>query len=248
MALWTQMGQGVYSAGEKHYLWLPKSPPNASAGKRLIIACHGRGSDAWQMAAESYTAHFVRPLVEDGFTYLSIDAGGAVPWGNSIAMSRITDAWNWAKALPNLSGWIKTDKPIILGFSMGGLAALNYARIGTSPVAGVFVICPAVDIQAQYTASATYAADIEAAYGGSSWQSNAIPTYSPYQAAASSNPYSTIPTTMYYSNNDTAALTSTQEALLVRCPSIQSVNMGNIGHTPINVPELAPLEFARSCN
>lgn len=248
MPIWTTMGTGAYAPGEMHYLWMPKTPPPAAAKKRLIIACHGHGGDAWQMAAEAYTAHLVRPLIEDGFAYLSIDAGGVAAWGGATALARIADAWAWAKSLSSLSSWIPTDKYIAMGFSMGGLTVLNDAHINASHVAGVFAIDPVVDLQAEHDGpnAGSWGPEIEAAHGGSqATLTTALPTYSPYQAAASSDTYAGMPVHVEYATNDTAAITATQLAFFARCPSVETVSLGAVGHTPIPVDPLGPLKFMR---
>jgi pimeloyl-ACP methyl ester carboxylesterase len=212
-------------------------------GKPVIISLHGRGGNASQMNADPYTGHFIRPLAEAGYPVLSLDAGGGFVWGNQTTLDAINLGWAYAKSiLP-----CRTDKFILLGFSMGGLTALNYVKNYTSNVLGALTLLPAVDLVAEHDSGNGWITEIETAYGGSgSWLANSA-NYDPWRSGASDVALfgSTIPIKMWYASNDTAALTDRQQALLARHTAIESTNLGAVGHTPVTVPALDPLNYVR---
>lgn len=221
---------GAYQAGEGQFLALPKNW-RGDITARGIVVCHGRGGNAWQMVADPYTGHLARACVAAGYAYMSIDAGGTAAWGSPSAMTAVTNAADWLIA--NVG--VRTNRVFVAGFSMGGLTALTWGRLNANRCAGIAAICPALDLTALRAASPTFASEMDAAYGSQAAALAAVPVYSPYAAAASSDAYAGLPTKLWYASDDTVALTATQTAFLARCPSVASVNMGAVGHTPLPV-------------
>ena len=60
---------GTVDTGETSCLVLPTD--RAQITEVPVLLCAGRGATAWQMFADPYTAHFVRPLVRCGETRTS---------------------------------------------------------------------------------------------------------------------------------------------------------------------------------
>lgn len=112
----------------------------------LILGLHGHGGSAFTFMPSgdvNYQApgYHARNLVEAGFAFLSVDDGGASAWGDAAALARIDDAIAWAHA----QGY-KTDKIGLMGYSMGGLAALNWIKRNAAKVAGAWLWAPATDL------------------------------------------------------------------------------------------------------
>jgi alpha-beta hydrolase superfamily lysophospholipase len=175
------------------------------ATKRLAIWCHHSGGDylsAWTIA--NALPH-VRAVCEDlGLPLVTPDCGGPKTWGNDTAQTRVGDARTFATT----KFGAKNDKVVLIGVSMGGLLALNWARANPGLVAAIALLYPAVDLQWVHDNGAK--TDTEAAYGGTTATFNA--------AVAAHNPtahqadFAGMPIKMWHSDADTVVGTAQQVA------------------------------------
>lgn len=186
------------SGGQKSTLLEPRQPATATNHKRAILMCPGHGgSGASFFQAQSSFNTYLQPLADAGYSLLGIDAGGPASFGNTGAVSALSDAYSWVTSV-----YGARTKVGLLTYSMGGLDSFNWLRRNPSKVAGMFGFATALDINyfgnASYTpaypvpsgsgsyASAVtagarpgnYTADVAAAYpsghtGFSPWEDNA---------------------------------------------------------------------------
>ena len=166
MSIKTEYALGVYAAGEGQYLLVDKDTPRN--GTRSGILClHGHGADATVFTPAAHTNSFApgnhaRALAEAGFIVLSIDAGGPAPWANNASMSAVSNAYTW---LTGATGGAKPATVGLVGWSMGGLAALNWAKRNPTLVGAMELFAPATDLDYFYTVPG-YQTNLDIAYSG----------------------------------------------------------------------------------
>lgn len=196
--------QGVYQAGEGQISVRGRFAKDKK--DRLIIGCHGRtpsataGQACLQFAQGSLGAgpHW-NYLVEHGYGYsiLGIDAGGNLSWGNPASETAVGNAITWAKG----AGWADPNaKVVLLGYSMGGGVAANYALNHPNNVAGLILEAPGLDFDYFYANG--YAAELDAAYSGNYTANGKV--RSPLSFASSFN----FPVRMYTALDDTVVPSS----------------------------------------
>lgn len=131
-------------------------PSNATP--TLMLCAHGfNGSEqtinTTQMVATRDS------MLASGVTLLASNATGN-GWGNDASINALVAAWQWART--NL----RTAATILHGQSMGGLIMANIVSRGLITDAICFVsIDGALNLDAVYKSSTTYAASIRTAYG-----------------------------------------------------------------------------------
>jgi pimeloyl-ACP methyl ester carboxylesterase len=218
LGLVTSQGVGQYASGQasdKHVVIHDRSyRPDGT--KRAVIWMHSAGGDAIEPVIASNNAlPHLAAIASLGVPIISFDAAGggaqapAKHWGNDYAQARVTDALAY---LRSKFGVHPTAAPILLGVSMGGLLALNYARL--NPVAATGLMYPVVDLQAIHDgtggASAGGAATTEAAHGGTLATFDAgVAAHNPQQNQAA---YLGKTITMWHSDSDTVVGTANQTA------------------------------------
>ena len=89
-----------------------------------------------------------------------------------------------------------------------------------------------------HAANGTYATEIEAVYGGGGWLAGSVD----YDPTRNDHPTG-VPTKVWYSTDDTAALTATQTAWLAANPAVTGVSLGAVGHSPLTVGDQDVLDF-----
>jgi dienelactone hydrolase len=224
---------GRYSAtgsGESDALCFPRKA-RAAGVKRGVLFCHGAEDTAIKVIdpANVYRA-LVAKLVDQAQTPLEAADLGAVQgtsdvWGNSTGMGRMDDSWAWLKNANG--GGAKTDKAILVGGSMGGLMAVNWASRNPTLVAAIVLVIPALDLQDIYVndRGPGLQAEIQAAYGGAPDYA----TRSPMNLAAS---LTGIPTKIWYSTNDPVTPSVGTNATFAASvgSSCSTQSMGAVGH------------------
>lgn len=158
---------GGYQASEGHIthkgrtaLW--------DGSERLIIVCHGRTPSAvsgraclqWTQQAAGGPPHLLA-LAERGYAVMCIDAGGNLTWGNQASETAVDAALTWARD-PSRGFAHPTKKALLVGYSMGGAVATNYANNHPNNVVGLLLESPGVDIG--YFHANGYASEIDSAY------------------------------------------------------------------------------------
>lgn len=158
----TEYGLGTYLANEGHLL-IRTDSFDRDQGLRGIIAIHGHGASATVWTPGNFVGDHALYLAKGGNLVLSIDAAGPATWANDACMSAIDSAFTY---LTTTLGCL-SDKVGVMGWSMGGLAAMNWLKRNPSKVTKVVVWAPGLNIDYFYDNNPTSKTEIDAAYGGS---------------------------------------------------------------------------------
>lgn len=137
---------------------LAKDTHAALDGTRRGVLCfHGHAGDCgqYQPASTSLGAH-VEALVDYlDVVVLAIDDAGGAAWSDQTAMDRATDGYTY------LTARAKSPKILVVGWSMGGLTALNWIKRNPTLVAAAWLWAPCSDLD-----WANSTAAYSPAYGG----------------------------------------------------------------------------------
>lgn len=152
---------------------------------RWILGCHGHGGDSTQYTPVQPVGPVTKHLNDDGgYTMLSVDHARINSWGDSDSLRAMDDAYAFmvAQGMPNGA------KIGVMAWSMGGLTSLNWTKRNAAKIAGVWLWNPCTDSRfyhdtnATYPpayptsaiAQATYTAEIDTAFTGSTTASGAV--------------------------------------------------------------------------
>lgn len=231
----TQYGIGRYRTGERHVVM--RSGKHRHGQNPLIIANHGSGADATQFSPEYWNGLWpvIDALLEEGYVVMSIDGGTVLTnWGNADQMTAIDAAKTWAQDLVTAGidrPRAKAGKIGMMGWSMGGLATLNWHVRNPASIAGSYLFAPVSDLDIMQ-ANPTYQAAINTAYGGN-YAANAT-LYDPADRMADYN--ATPPIEILHSDDDPTVAYSQStafDAVVVPC-TLRTVT--GRGHTPFMEP------------
>lgn len=183
---------------------------------RSAFHLHGAGGNAL-----SYLASF-RGMPDElcrGNVRSFCASYGATSFGNQAACDILT---------ARKGTYAPSGKVILVGGSMGGMLACNWARQNPNLVALLVLIIPLVDGEDFRSINALgYQASFEAAYGGNAaWQA-ARPNFNPVQYAAQ---LSNIPTHLYYSTDDPVCRPATTKAFADAHGRCELFSLGAQGH------------------
>lgn len=197
-------GTGIVASGETH---LAITPPTwaADGSKMGIIYMHGATQTEAQMVdGATYGAlkAILRALVVAGYPMLGVLAAGDA-WGNATAKSRIDDAKTYLQGTMGA----KAGKIGIIGGSMGGLTALNWAKSNLSSVACAAGLVPVSDVTDMHTNNrGGLTASINTAY--STWSEATYgATYNPHTYASTG--LAGLPYKAWYGASDTTVIPAT---------------------------------------
>lgn len=242
MTYTSSRGIGEYHTAEGHLLMLPKlwRGDGTRAG---AIYLHGATKDETQMVDGS--ADSVRPVVAGlaaaGHPVLGVYAGGDL-WGNATALARITEAIAFLQAADIGA---KTGPVVLIGASMGGVAAQNYAKGHHSSVICMVGLIPVSDLNdIRSNNRGGLAGSIDAAYPA---------TYVEATHGATSNPHTYAATGLagvhyraYYSTSDPIVIPSTvTETVSLIGPTAAAVPMSG-GHDVTNLPADDVIDYVMS--
>ncbi len=157
----TEYGIGDYLANESHLL-IRSGKFNRGQGLRGVIAIHGHGATSTVWTPGNFIGDHALYLAKGGCLVLSIDAGGTAAWANDAAMTAVDNAFTY---LTTTLGCM-TDKVCLLGWSMGGLTALNWLKRNPSKVKSIVTFAPAFNMDYFYDNNGTSKTEIDTAYGG----------------------------------------------------------------------------------
>lgn len=181
---------------------------NASADSFL----DGVGSAANLRIAEYFAQKGYIVSVGD-FRAAGQPPGGGAQWGNDDNQAGVADAWTFAIK----NGASSTKKPVLLGISMGACVMLGYAGRFPTSASGVIGIVPAIDILVYKNGSTngpfdtdgvtpyTFAATINAAYGGAYSDGTYGAQHNPKYMAFAGHAFDTMPIQLWYGDADTFA-------------------------------------------
>ena len=228
--MFSSRGVGQYAAGEGHVFMASRLyKPNGT--KRPVVYCHGRGQSHLEGLDPTYGPP-AQAIAEMGYPVIAIDAGGTTAWGNDTALARINDALTFVRSQFGAS----SQAPLVMGTSMGGLTAFNYAL--QYPTSGVLSIIGAINLSYTHDTQpiGLQATEVEAAYGGLAGYQAALPTHSPIQFGKTLRTKVAI----YYSDDD--PVTPAADARKLASDTGASVwSIGAVGH---NVTGLNPKHVA----
>lgn len=123
------------------YMVTPKKYDPATV--KFIIGCHGHGGSGFSYGLGPLIQH-VDALAEAGYIVYGIDHARINSWGDPDAMSAISDAYSFMVSYLGQTG---SPKCGIMGWSMGGLTALNWIRKNSTLVSAGWVFNPASDVR-----------------------------------------------------------------------------------------------------
>lgn len=148
-----------------------------------IVFCHGRDGSALRPTEYTDTYGTLEDIVRGGYPMVASDLGGPRCWGNDLSIARVGAARALAQRAPLLAA---SGKVLVLGESMGSLAACNWAARNPSMVQALVLMVPAVDLAWHHDNDtlAQAAAEIDTAYGGQDAYVAGRPTHSPVEYAA----------------------------------------------------------------
>lgn len=165
MGVVSRFGKGysvVTATDQQLLMYRDRQPAGVGPG---IICLHGRGATANQYApnsARDYTpGTLANALAREGFRVMAIDDNGTVDWGSQDSTDRINEAITYLQDATK--GGAKAGKVGIMGWSMGGMATLNWLDQNIAKHACSWLWAPATDLE-WFHNNATYAAEIDAAY------------------------------------------------------------------------------------
>lgn len=147
---------GAYSAAPRYTTDLsyrvfdPEVIPSST--KRVIIGCHGYGGSAWSYGPNQPPAAHVNALAAAGYTFIGVDHARINSWGDPDSMRALDDAYTWVTTTLGYSN----TKVGLMGWSMGGLAALNWLKRNPSKVSCAWLWAPATDLRFYRDASGSY--------------------------------------------------------------------------------------------
>ncbi len=196
------LATGTVVAGEKWVDIAPKYPPASKLPGVMFV--HGAGVDAsFCVDDDGDQVGISGLLANNGYTAASGDNGGIATWGSSSAL---TPLGSGVTALAAKSSVKAASKVALIGTSMGGLNALNYALANPTKVSCLVLIIPCInldDIRSNNRGS--FAAAINAAYGGSYDEASQGATHNPYTYRASAT-IATMPMLIFYGDSDAVCL------------------------------------------
>lgn len=155
-------GYSVAQPGDG-YLWIRRSGQLPGVGPG-IVCLHGRGGGAQQYVPyhnKLSIGYFAQLLAREGFRVLAIDDQGGTDWGSQDSTDRIADAVAWLQ--DPTKGGAKAGKVGVMGWSMGGMAALNWVDQNVAKHACSWLWAPATDLAWAHS-QAAWTAEIDAAY------------------------------------------------------------------------------------
>jgi len=225
MTSWTSFGMNWLAAGEGGLLIRPRHQPTIPLMGVMFV--HGAGSGAtYCLDPYGRQCLLTKAIADAGFTCFSGDIGGPATWGDSTAMSRMNDAYNFLQCQPG----VKSGKIALIFGSMGGLTSLNWAAAHPTLVGAVAGVIPVINLNDIVTynrggyggvASAAYAGGYtEAAYGS---------TNNP-RTMAIAGKYWAMPMLFFYGTTDSLCIPSETQAFAASVgPSITLVPLAT-GH------------------
>ena len=212
----TSYGFGQSTAGEFQMVFMPKGTPVGG-----VIFHSGGGGNALSSFGPAYYEQSAA-LTSAGLAVISCDNGNGLLWGND-ANTNIMEA---ARIYLGTLG-VPNNKISLIGGSMGGQAACNYARRFPARVHNMALIIPAVSVKDLYDRNVFgLAPTIDTAFGGAANYAAVWQTYNAVNFASTLN----MPMTLWYSQDDDACRVAFAQQFIAAAPICHSYNMGNVGH------------------
>lgn len=198
------------------------------AGRLGVLFCTERGATPANMLTGT-VADLPRRLARTYGVALTSSAPTGLSYGNDAAIAAVT-ATRTAQLQTALG--CRTDKVAVVGRSMGGCQALNWARQNKAAVAAIALVCPLVNLVDAH--DRVFEAEVDAAYGTHAAYLAGLPTHDPTAYAAE---LAGIPIRIWYATDDTSILPAHVLAFAAAVgASCSTVSMGPVGHTVTAAP------------
>jgi pimeloyl-ACP methyl ester carboxylesterase len=221
-------GTGRYVASEGDMTIVANS---YSTGGPLVLVCHGAGASALTYGPLAQRRD-LNLLAESGCVVVCADLGGANTWGNDTFLTRVDQVRTWAAA--NLGADL--SRMVMIGRSMGGMGALNYAWRNPTLVKGVVLQAPVVAADALHDRDlAGIGALIDTAYGGGAAWDTAKPNRDPSATAPAAliaelkDKYR-----IWYSTTDAVVLPADIDAF-VALTGVRAIPLGAVTHDDTSI-------------
>lgn len=239
------MGLGNAVAGQYEVLM---RPTNVRIVKNSygIVFCHPHQAAnvfAGWVEGFTYAQRFAAALVRSGFPAITqqMDYDS---WANNASMGDITSSIAYMSAMYGTH----PTKALLVGESMGALAALRYAgRSATAAnVVGVLGLLPAIDLVGLYTTNAFGAQAAIGAAWGVTPPAPLPATADVYGGTTAANILASgIPVRFLYDGADTAALPTITRAFAAASGAQAIQTSNSFGHTDAAVSAMDPEECGR---
>jgi pimeloyl-ACP methyl ester carboxylesterase len=165
-------------------------------------------------------------VARNGHNAVAADAGGPQTWGNQAAIDGAQRSYVKVQTMPGT----KPGKVFLIGASMGGLTALNWAAANPDKVAGIVLIIPVINVNdVKINNRGGYASLVNAAHGGNYDETTQGATKNP-ATMKHAGKFAGIPILLYYGLTDTVCVPAEAEAFAsVVGPNVETVAL-NSGH------------------
>lgn len=228
---------GAYRTGERHSMW-HHGLERFDGTSLAVLQPPSRGA----VAAGWFAAPFdqlPRAIASAGLIHLSIDGGGSCTWGNDDAAASLDDAAAYAARIG-----ARSDRVALLGVSMGAIPVLNWALRNRDRVAGIALVCPAVDLAHIHDRTARYfAEEIEDALGGPDRYRERVHQISPIEFARSLRG---LPIAVWRSEDDDIIGDRKVRAFTRAAKGRLMASLGRVGHDFTRVDAAAVASFLAS--
>ncbi len=223
MASPVRMRSGVapFGSNQKYVIYTTVETELGGVEKPALMFSHGALGSGVQACDSPLPSRLLKALAQD-FVVIDCDWGGDL-FGNDVAMGLMNDALAWLRSTHHAND----DPPWVVGWSMGGCQALNYAL--DNEVAGVAALIPCTDLEYVHANNVLgQAAVINAAYGGVYDQATAGPLNDPMEFAADLDP--DIPICLFVSTADALLPNVTAHRFLWERPQTKYKEFAGLAH------------------
>lgn len=224
---------GTGYTGSEAYELLTPPGWRRDASRRAVVFCHGGGGLAYTW---SYYLPQLEALAVAGHPVISTDMGGDT-WGNDTGQTRVGQSWTFAQT----AFGAKTDKMILVGDSMGGAVALNYAMNNPSNVSAIALTRPVIGLDDIHDNNrGGFQSAINTAYTDSTTWESVKGTHDPSLNTSTHNT-NAIPTRIWSGQADTKCLWSiaqTFDAAVGSCDLAELVGEVDHGVTKLSGTDL----------
>lgn len=197
----------------------------------------GGSNNAVQFLPGGSLGDTITRLANYGFANLGGDLGGDSTWGNPTGVTAVGTYLTAIRA-----NYAHATKKIgLVGYSMGSMNVLNYARANLANIGAICLQIPVVngeDVRSNNRAGAQAAFEL-AWVNNAGWQA-ARATSNPVEYAAQ---LSSIPILIYYSTNDPTAIPAEIMAFAATHGNCVLVSLGAIGHALTGLNPTLAAEF-----
>lgn len=211
------------------------------SGATGVLTFHGRNGGGQDLFSYTFGSVPLQMMMDAGYVVLSSSNGGSLNWGNDASQTQTTSDKATIQASPFNA---RSGKVFLSAFSMGGIAALRWAKNNPTLVHGLILIDTAADIDYFYTHG--YTAEIDTAYGGSAAYAAAKASVNPMANAAS---YANIPMRLFSTTDDTTVPPADNNAAFASAVNSATCiysTTGTGGHTPATVPRDTLINWMQS--